>query len=57
MDIGLNELRTAVTVAAFLTFLGIVAWAWSRRRRDQYGLAARMAIDDELPFEAKERAK
>ena len=57
MDIGLNELRAAVTVAAFLTFLGIVAWAWSRRRRDHYGLAARMAIDDELPFEAKERER
>jgi cytochrome c oxidase cbb3-type subunit 4 len=56
MDIGLNELRTAVTVAAFLTFLGIIAWAYSGRRRAHYEKAARMALDDE--HEAmKEQAK
>ncbi len=29
MDI--NDLRSIVTVISLLTFLGIVAWAWSRR--------------------------
>lgn len=49
MDIGLNELRTLVTVAAFLTFVGIVGWAYSGRRADHYEKAARMAMDDEQP--------
>jgi cytochrome c oxidase cbb3-type subunit 4 len=57
MDIGLNELRTAVTLAAFLTFLGIVAWAWSGRRRDDYERAGRLALDDEHPQGHKEQAK
>jgi cytochrome c oxidase cbb3-type subunit 4 len=57
MEIGLNELRTMVTVAAFLTFLGIVAWAYSRRRKADYERAARMAVDDEHPAGAGGRAK
>jgi cbb3-type cytochrome oxidase subunit 3 len=56
MDIGLNELRILVTVAAFLTFVGIVAWAYGRGRAEHYRSAARMAIDDEQPA-AKEHAK
>lgn len=56
MDLGLNELRTLVTVAAFLTFVGIVAWAYSGRRTDHYEKAARMAKDDEQPA-GKEYAK
>ncbi|HWA12962.1 MAG TPA: cbb3-type cytochrome c oxidase subunit 3 [Burkholderiales bacterium] len=57
MDIGLNELRTAVTVAAFLTFLGIIAWAYSGRRRNHYEQAARMALEDDPAETAKEQAK
>jgi cytochrome c oxidase cbb3-type subunit 4 len=56
MEIGLNELRTLVTVAAFLTFVGIVAWAYSGRRADHYKRAARMAMDDGQPA-GKEHAK
>jgi cytochrome c oxidase cbb3-type subunit 4 len=49
----LNDLRTLVTVAAFLTFIGIVAWAYSGRRKDDYERAARMALDDERPRHEK----
>ena len=56
MDIGLNELRTLVTVAAFLVFIGIVAWAYSGRRAGPYERAARTAMDDEQPA-GKEYAK
>ncbi|EGJ10724.1 Cbb3-type cytochrome oxidase component [Rubrivivax benzoatilyticus JA2 = ATCC BAA-35] len=46
MDI--NTLRTIVTVASFALFIGIVVWAWSRRRRGQFDEAAM------LPFAEKE---
>jgi cytochrome c oxidase cbb3-type subunit 4 len=49
MDI--NTLRTAITVAALLTFLGIVAWAYSSRRKEDFEAAAR------LPFEEDEIAE
>jgi len=45
----LNDLRMIVTVVTFLTFVGIVAWAYSSRRRQHYEHAARMALDDDGP--------
>jgi len=45
MDI--NTLRSAVTVISLLVFLGIVAWAWSRRNREHFDEAARLPFQDE----------
>ena len=45
MDI--NDLRSIVTVISLLTFLGIVAWAWSRRNKDRFEEAARLPFQDE----------
>ncbi|HEY9096344.1 MAG TPA: cbb3-type cytochrome c oxidase subunit 3 [Hydrogenophaga sp.] len=45
MDI--NFLRSAVTVVSFLTFLGIVAWAWSRRNKAGFDEAAQLPFQDE----------
>ena len=43
MDI--TDLRIAATLVTFATFIGIVAWAWSKRNRAAFEEAAR------LPFE------
>jgi cytochrome c oxidase cbb3-type subunit 4 len=43
MDI--NTLRSIVTVVTFIVFIGIVAWAWSRKNQSRFEEAAR------LPFE------
>ena len=40
-----NTLRALVTVVSFATVIGIVWWAWSRRRSDDFSQAAN------LPFE------
>jgi cytochrome c oxidase cbb3-type subunit IV len=45
MDI--NELRSIVTVISMLTFLGIVAWAWSKRNKDRFEEAAQLPFQDE----------
>ena len=45
----LNDFRMIVTVATFITFVAIVAWAYSGRRRKDYEAAARMALDDDRP--------
>ncbi|MCW5655943.1 cbb3-type cytochrome c oxidase subunit 3 [Hydrogenophaga sp.] len=45
MDI--NDLRSAMTVISLLTFLGIVAWAWSRRNKDRFDEAAQLPFEDE----------
>ena len=41
----LNTLRSITTVVSFITFLGIVVWAWSRRNVAEFEKAAN------LPFE------
>jgi cytochrome c oxidase cbb3-type subunit 4 len=43
MDV--NTLRSITTVVSLLAFVGIVLWAWSRRRRRDFEQAAN------LPFE------
>ncbi|WP_395057066.1 cbb3-type cytochrome oxidase subunit 3 [Polaromonas sp.] len=43
MDI--TTLRIAATLVSFLTFIGILVWAWSRRNTPDFDEAAR------LPFE------
>ncbi|MFW2357114.1 cbb3-type cytochrome oxidase subunit 3 [Hydrogenophaga sp.] len=45
MDI--NDLRSIVTVISLLTFLGIVAWAWSKRNKDRFEEAAQLPFQDE----------
>ncbi len=54
MDI--NDLRSILTVIAFATFMGIVVWAYSRRRRAAFEEAANLPFsEDELPGEARQR--
>ena len=45
MEIDVNTLRSVATVASFVTFIGIVWWAWSRARASDFNDAAN------LPFE------
>jgi cytochrome c oxidase cbb3-type subunit 4 len=45
MEIDINTLRSVATVASFVTFIGIVWWAWSKRRSNEFSEAAN------LPFE------
>ena len=44
MDI--NTLRAIVTVVGLAVFVGIVVWAWSRRRREQFDEAAMLPFHD-----------
>ncbi|MCI4441214.1 cytochrome c oxidase cbb3-type subunit 4 [Tibeticola sediminis] len=45
MDFDINTVRSAVTVLSFVLFIGIVAWAWSGKRKQDFEEAAR------LPFQ------
>lgn len=47
MDMDINTLRSLVTVVSLLVFLGIVAWAWSRRNRERFDEAAQLPFQDE----------
>jgi cytochrome c oxidase cbb3-type subunit 4 len=45
MDI--NDLRVVVTLLSFAAFAGIVAWAWSSRRRQAFDEASMLPFADE----------
>ena len=45
MEFDINSLRSLATVVSFLTFIGIVAWAYSGRKAADFEKAAN------LPFE------
>lgn len=45
MDI--NDLRTIFTVLVFLAFIGIVAWAYSAKRKHSFDHAANSVFDEE----------
>lgn len=40
MDI--NTLRTVVTIASFAVFVGIIVWAWKRRKTSDFKDAANL---------------
>ena len=42
----LNDIRSVITIASFATFLGIVWWAHSARRRSGFDRAARSILED-----------
>jgi cytochrome c oxidase cbb3-type subunit 4 len=45
MDI--NTLRIVVTVASFVVFVGILAWAWKRRNTSDFRDAANLPFEEE----------
>jgi len=45
MELDITTLRIAATLVSFATFIGILVWAYSRRRAPAFEAAAR------LPFE------
>ena len=47
----LNDLRSLATVLMFLLFVGIVVWAWSRKRVGDFASA------QQLPFEGDAGAR
>ena len=53
----LNDARIVVTLVALVTFLGIVVWAYSGRRKQSFDKAARMALEDEEPVESNRSGK
>lgn len=43
----MDEMRSLMTVIAFATFLGIVAWAWSSRKQQDFDAAARSVLAED----------
>jgi cytochrome c oxidase cbb3-type subunit 4 len=47
MTMDINDIRAVLTVASFLAFVGIVAWAYSAGSRQGFDRAARSVLEDD----------
>ncbi|RJF96117.1 cbb3-type cytochrome oxidase subunit 3 [Noviherbaspirillum saxi] len=52
----LFDARSLVTVLSFLSFVGIVWWAYSARRGDDFAVAANLPFADETGGKTSERS-
>ena len=54
-----SMLSSVFTVVSFVLFVGIVAWAWSERRRDDFARAANepFALPDDDACDAAARTR
>ncbi len=39
------------TLSLLILFIGIIVWAWSSKRREDFEQSARLPLDDDLPEE------
>ncbi len=47
MELDINTLRSVVTVVSFVTFIGIMMWAYSRRNAADFETAANLPFDQD----------
>ena len=45
MDV--NDRRAAITLLSFVAFIGVIAWAWSRRNKKRFDEAANLPFADD----------
>ena len=50
-----SDMRSVVTIVSMLTFIGIVLWAYSARRKNDFDEAARLPFADDNELNNKER--
>jgi cytochrome c oxidase cbb3-type subunit 4 len=55
MTIG--NLQSIITLIAFVSFIGIVWWAYSKRQRTAFSEAERIPLDDDAPYRPSAGAK
>jgi cytochrome c oxidase cbb3-type subunit 4 len=47
--VSVSFVQSVWTVIALVIFIGIVVWAFSRRKKADFDRAGRMALDDDKP--------
>jgi cytochrome c oxidase cbb3-type subunit 4 len=53
----ISDARSIVTVICMLTFIGIVVWAYSARRKSDFDEAAMLPFADEETINVKEQER
>jgi cytochrome c oxidase cbb3-type subunit 4 len=51
MELDINTFRGLTTVVLMIAFIGMVRWAYSTKRKQDFTEAANLALDDGQPAE------
>ena len=51
----LFDARSVITLVSFITFIGIILWAYSGRRSEDFKAAAWLPFADETPVDLVEK--
>jgi len=51
MEFDINTLRGLITAVLMFAFIGMVFWAYSAKRKQDFAEAAALPLDDEHPAE------
>ena len=46
----MNLFHSLWTIVVLITFLGIIAWSYSKNRKSDFEAAANLALEDHLPI-------
>ena len=49
MDFDINTVRSAVLVFAFVGFIGVWIWAWSKKRKNDFEESANLPLEEDVP--------
>lgn len=55
MDIDINTIRGLITAVLLFCFLGMVFWAYSSKRKNDFSEAAMLPLADDEPSVAEEK--
>ena len=55
MDI--NDFRGLMTAVTMFAFLGICAWAWSKKRKNDFDAIAGLPLEEDRPLETHSEEK
>lgn len=50
-----TTIQSIWTVLVFITFIGIIFWAYSGARKKEFDAAANSILEDDLPLKASEK--
>lgn len=54
MDLDINTVRGLITVILLICFIGMVFWAYSKKRKSDFNEAASLPLQDEQPTGVEE---
>ena len=52
----MNLFHSLWTIVVLITFIGIIAWSYSKNRKSDFEAAANLALEDQLPISANSSA-